>query len=153
MNYNTFDFKQFIDRKISHSLNTFGPGQRYTGVIDHIKKELIEIEKDPSDLTEWIDVILLSIDGAWRMGYSSEQIIQCLIDKLEKNEKRKWPNWQDADLDKSINHIKEKQKIDVIVDFDEHNYCIRHEYKFLTFPSWHHVEEYCKDNNLDPRII
>ena len=34
------------------SEKTFGPGERTTGLIDHIRKELVEIEKDPHDLEE-----------------------------------------------------------------------------------------------------
>jgi hypothetical protein len=38
--------------------------------IKHIKKELDdEIAHDPLDLGEWIDVIILGLDGAWRTGH------------------------------------------------------------------------------------
>lgn len=47
---------------------TFGPGPRTLGITAHIRKELQEIEDDPTDLTEWIDVAILALDGAWRTG-------------------------------------------------------------------------------------
>lgn len=50
------------------SAATFGPGYRTAGILAHIRKELAEIEADPHDLEEWIDVILLAIDGFWRHG-------------------------------------------------------------------------------------
>jgi hypothetical protein len=49
---------------------TFGPGVRTLGVTNHIRKELEEIEKDPHDLNEWTDVIILAFDGAWRSGHN-----------------------------------------------------------------------------------
>jgi Protein of unknown function (DUF550) len=36
--------------KMIAALTTFGPGQRTAGVIDHILKELIEVEQAPRDL-------------------------------------------------------------------------------------------------------
>jgi hypothetical protein len=62
------DLIQHLFRQRDFSLRTFGPGQRTHGVLDHIRKELAEIEAKPADLTEWVDVILLALDGAWRAG-------------------------------------------------------------------------------------
>ena len=66
----TFDFLAFLKAQTDFSDNTFGPGQRTTGVIAHIRKELEEILQEPDDLVEWIDVVLLSLDGARRAGHS-----------------------------------------------------------------------------------
>jgi hypothetical protein len=75
-------------------------------VIDHIRKELKEIEADPSDVFEWIDVILLACDGAYREGHEPEAIVAALAAKLALNERRSWPDWRTADLTKGIGHIK-----------------------------------------------
>ena len=85
---------------------TFGPGERTQGVIDHIRKELAEIEKDPTDISEWIDVVILALDGAWRAGHSPEAIVSALIAKQGKNESRQWPDWRTAELGKAIEHIR-----------------------------------------------
>jgi hypothetical protein len=74
------------------------------GVIDHIRKELIEVEAEPSDLKEWIDVVTLALDGAWRAGYSPEQICDQLDRTLTRNENREWPDWRTARPDKAIEH-------------------------------------------------
>ena len=103
-----FDLVQHIDRQIAFSKETFGPGQRTAGVVDHIRKELEEIEAQPGDLEEWIDVILLAIDGAWREGYTPEQIAAQLAKKQEKNESRSWPDWRTAEPGKAIEHIHEE---------------------------------------------
>ncbi len=100
----TFDFHVHLARQAAWSEKTFGPGARTKGVCDHIRKELLEIEADPSDLREWIDVVILGLDGAWRCGGTPEQIIAGIVAKQTKNEGRYWPDWRTADPDKAIEH-------------------------------------------------
>ena len=88
------------------SEQTFGPGYR-GGVIDHIRKELVEIEAAPTDLMEWIDVVILALDGAWRAGHSPAAIIEALVAKQTKNEKRKWPDWRTLPKGAAIEHVRE----------------------------------------------
>lgn len=95
-----------IELQKKFSEDTFGPGGRTEGVLDHIRKELQEIEADPSDLYEWIDVIILAIDGAWRVGHSPEAIIGAYHTKMEKNFNRKWPDWRTAEPGKAIEHVR-----------------------------------------------
>lgn len=96
-----------LKRQIEFSTNAFGPGDRAKAVVDHIRKELREVEANPSDLEEWIDVAMLALDGAWRAGYSPEQVSKALESKLTKNENRNWPDWRTADPDKAIEHVRE----------------------------------------------
>ena len=102
----TFDLIAHLEKQRAFSEKTFGPGMRTAGVIDHIRKELREIESDPDDLLEWIDVIILACDGAWRAGYSSEIIALTLEGELEKNMASKWPDWRTADPNKAIEHVR-----------------------------------------------
>ena len=74
--------------------------------MDHIRKELLEIEADPGDLMEWIDVAILALDGAWRSGATPEQIIMALVGKQIKNEGRTWPDWKTMSPDAAICHVK-----------------------------------------------
>ncbi len=90
------------------SEKTFGPGQDTKGVLDHIRKELAEIENNPTDLYEWVDVILLAFDGAWRAGCEAEEIVQAIRDKQAKNERREWPDWRPQPRDGSIEHVRGK---------------------------------------------
>lgn len=53
----------YLKIAIPFSYDTFGPGARSAGVIEHIGKEIAESEKDPA---EWVDVAILALDGAWR---------------------------------------------------------------------------------------
>lgn len=103
----SFDLVKHIRRQRMFSAKTFGPGRRTEMVIDHIRKELGEIEAAPNDVSEWIDVILLAIDGAWRSGADPEQIAQGIRMKQSRNEARTWPDWRAADLTKAIEHVSE----------------------------------------------
>lgn len=93
-----------IERQREFSLRTFGPGPRTAGVLDHITKELDEIRKAPTDLSEWADVIILALDGAQRTGADPQAIIDAIVAKQAKNEAREWPDWRDQDPDKAIEH-------------------------------------------------
>lgn len=100
----SWDLIQHLERQRAWSEKTFGPGERTQGVMDHIRKELGEIEKKPHDLFEWVDVILLALDGAWRAGHSSIAIAAAIAHKQGRNEMRQWPDWRTADPNKAIEH-------------------------------------------------
>lgn len=107
----SYDLVAHLLRQRAFSRATFGPGMRTKGVIDHIRKELIEIEGKPDDLTEWVDVILLALDGAWRCAefrgnaVSLDVVVGAIEAKQSKNERRDWPDWRTADPDKAIEHV------------------------------------------------
>jgi hypothetical protein len=103
-----FDFLSHLQRQREFSERTFGPGARTAGVIDHIRKECDEVAAKPDDLSEWIDIIILALDGAWRSGASPQQIIDALVAKQDKNEARKWPDWRTMSPDKAIEHDRSK---------------------------------------------
>jgi hypothetical protein len=98
------DLVEHLHRQRDFSLRTFGPGPRLEGVIAHIRKELAEIEAKPTDVTEWIDVVLLALDGAWRAGFGPEEIAIALQGKQAKNEARTWPDWRTAAPGAPIEH-------------------------------------------------
>ncbi|MDR5867254.1 dATP/dGTP pyrophosphohydrolase domain-containing protein [Halomonas koreensis] len=98
-----------LTRQIAFSMRAFGPGERQQGVVDHIRKELTEIEEAPHDLEEWIDVVLLALDGAWRAGFTASEVVIALEAKLAKNESRTWPDWRTADRTKAIEHDRSEE--------------------------------------------
>jgi hypothetical protein len=104
-----WDLIKYIELHREFSDRTFGPGKKTESIIDHIKKELIEIHLKPTDLEEWVDVIILAIDGAARSGHSARAICFGLAAKLEKNRKRAWPDWQTWPEDKAIEHIRGRE--------------------------------------------
>lgn len=102
---NTIDAAH-LERQRAWSEATFGPGSRLNGVLDHIRKELDEIAADPTDLSEWCDVIILAFDGALRAGHPPQAIIHAIKAKQAKNEAREWPDWRTMDADQAIEHVR-----------------------------------------------
>lgn len=97
----------WILKHITWSFHTFGPEQRTEGVLNHIRKEIEEIRDCPADPLEWIDIIILAIDGAWRSGLTARAIITALNLKQEENMSRKWSDWRTLSEDEPIEHIRE----------------------------------------------
>ena len=100
-----FDLITHLKRQVAFSLRIFGPGPRIKGITDHIRKELTEVEAEPTSL-EWIDIVILALDGAWRAGYTPEEIADAIEAKQIKNEKRSWPDWHDYEQDQPIEHVR-----------------------------------------------
>lgn len=111
------DLTNHLRRQMAFSRATFGPGERTAGVCDHIAKEIAEIKGQPDDglrSREWLDVIMLGLDGAWRAleaeGVPWDQIPERLsvliAQKQSKNETRAWPDWRTAPKDRAIEHIR-----------------------------------------------
>lgn len=99
-----FNIFEHLARQREWSERTFGPGKRVNGVTDHIAKELVEVRESDGDLEEWIDVVILGLDGAWRSGATPEQIVEAIVSKQTKNEWRTWPDWRSVPEDTSIEH-------------------------------------------------
>jgi len=95
-----------LDRVREWSLATFGPGIRDAGIMAHIKKEFVEIENDPSG-QEWVDVVILGLDGLARHGFSGIEIIGELLEKWAVNEDRTWPDWRQFTNGEPIEHVRE----------------------------------------------
>jgi len=100
-----FDLIAHLHRQREFSLKTFGPDPRVKGITDHIRKELKEVEDDPTSY-EWIDVVILAFDGAWRAGFTPDEICAAIERKQIKNENRLWPDWRSYKQDDPIEHIK-----------------------------------------------
>lgn len=107
------DLTQHLYRQRAFSRAAFGPGDRTKGVIEHIRKECIEVLADHEAkkqryylLEEWIDIAILAFDGAWRTGATPEEIVETLLRKQAKNENRDWPDWRTIPKDKPIEHIR-----------------------------------------------
>ena len=101
----TFIDRDYIARQREWSHRTFGPGHRTQGIVEHIGKELQEIGWSPYDIMEWVDVIILALDGAWRSGYEPEEILSALHEKQAINFARQWPDWR-GNEDRAIEHIR-----------------------------------------------
>lgn len=87
--------ESFIADFAEWNLATFGPGLRTEGTVAHIRKELDEVLADPTDHKEWVDILILSLNGLVRLGLSPAEIIAAVKAKHEVNKSRKWPDWRD----------------------------------------------------------
>ena len=97
------------NRQRGFSLATFGPDQSAEGVLKHIEKELVEVRADPSDPSEWADIILLALDGAMRSGIEPECVAEAVFNKLKVNEKRDWPPVSEQNHDQPVEHVMESK--------------------------------------------
>lgn len=105
-------FEKYLEERAAWSIETFGPldhqrDTRVAAILDHIRKELIEIERSPHDLEEWIDVISLALDGALRCaGAASTEILPALVAKLLKCKARTWPDWRTHPPGNAVEHVR-----------------------------------------------
>lgn len=116
-----YDLVEHLERQQDFSLRTFGPGKCTERLIDHITKEFAEIAANPDDLVEWVDVILLALDGAWRAGHMPEKICAAINSKLERNMARTWPDWRTADPSKAIEHVRESEALEIPAFLRKHH--------------------------------
>lgn len=77
------------------------------GPLKHLSKEALEAAADPSDPLEWADMQFLLWDAQRRMGLSDEFITRAMIEKLEINKARQWPEPKDGE---PRLHIKEQSE-------------------------------------------
>lgn len=108
---------QCITRQRDWALKTFGPGDHSEGLLKHIKKEVIEIMEDTSETEEWVDIIILAIEGAWRTGASPKEVVQWFDMKMSKNERRQWPDIGELSTGVPIEHLKgcEKEIVKIVL--------------------------------------
>lgn len=114
-----FDLEAHLTRQMVFSRATFGPGARTDGVLDHMTKEIEEVRKSNGSADEWVDLVILALDGLTRELWSIGQnkglaheiaIVACWMirDKQGRNELRNWPDWRTAPKDKAIEHVRDK---------------------------------------------
>ena len=111
------NLEQHLLRHMAFSHATYGPGERTAAVIDHIRKELDEVIEAEGAADEWVDVVILALDGLTRrLAYiggdrsDPQQVaeVACRIirAKQTQNEARDWPDWRTQSRDKAIEHIR-----------------------------------------------
>lgn len=127
-NAENFSLHSHLLRQMAFSHATYGPGERQDGLIDHLRKELREMKEAGGDPTEWVDIVILGLDGLTRsLCYDDEVLdehghpkrtnplivaddaINLLVEKQGINEGRVWPNWRTATKGKAIEHDRSKE--------------------------------------------
>ena len=56
----------------------------------HLSEEALEAAADPQDIIEWADCTILLLDGIRKAGYTTEDLFQAVLRKMEINRNRKW---------------------------------------------------------------
>lgn len=106
-----FDLAAFFDAKFAWSRETFGPGARTKTVTAHIRKELLEVEADPADVIEWVDVVLIAMDGAARSaGVDGRAFVEAMRSKQAKCETRTYPDWRTIPEGTPIEHVRTRDE-------------------------------------------
>lgn len=114
------DLQQHLIRQMAFSKATFGSGTRTNGVLDHIAKEVEEVRESNGSADEWVDLVILSLDGLTRQlsfcngsgkrnqmsSEIAEMACKMIVGKQDRNENRDWPDFRTASPDKAIEHIK-----------------------------------------------
>ena len=87
------------------SIDLFGNPTNPLPSLHHLQEEVKEVMKEPLDVTEYADCLILLMGAFKRIGGTAEQLVQAAIDKVEVNKKRKWGK---ADENGVIKHIDEE---------------------------------------------
>jgi hypothetical protein len=112
------DLKQHLMRQMAFSKATYGPGTRTDGILDHITKEIVEVRESGGSSDEWVDLVILSLDGLTRQlsfcrqheqrtktsAEIAEMACNIIVAKQDRNENRTWPDWRTMNADKAIEH-------------------------------------------------
>lgn len=80
------------------------------GPLKHLSKEALEAAAEPGDLSEWADMQFLLWDAQRRAGITDEQITQAMIEKLEVNKARQWPEPKDGEPRQHIKPAPEQEE-------------------------------------------
>lgn len=75
------------------------------GPLKHLSKEALETAAESDDLSEWADMQFLLWDAQRRAGITDKQITLAMVEKLEINKSRQWPEPKDGE---PRLHIKEQ---------------------------------------------
>lgn len=97
----------YLRRQQLWSARTFGAGLRTLGLLAHIRKECDEVAARPSDLSEWIDIMILAMDGFWRHGGTPDGLMDALLSKQARNFNRQWP--AAGPEDQPVEHVRGDQ--------------------------------------------
>jgi hypothetical protein len=111
------NLKDHLVRQMVWSKANFGPGARTDGVLDDIKKEIEEVRASNGSSVEWVDLVILSLDGLTRQLWASsnygkpaddiaQTAVNMIVGKQSRNELRNWPDWRTQPQGKAIEHTK-----------------------------------------------
>lgn len=84
-----FDFQRLQDRVAAFQQDRF-PAQPLEGKLAHLVREAKELHDNPSDLSEWADVVILIFGAAAQAGLDTVELGNAALAKLTICESRQW---------------------------------------------------------------
>lgn len=82
--------RSYIEDHHTWSRHALGAADRREGITKHVELEVKELRASGYDLTEWVDIIILGIDGALQCA-GPEEVAKALEIKQKLNIARLWP--------------------------------------------------------------
>lgn len=73
------------------------------GALKHLEKEAREAQADPTDVAEYADCLILTLDAARRAGFKPLELFRAAYQKLQVNKARTWPK---PTSDEPVEHVK-----------------------------------------------
>lgn len=89
---------KLLQEQRQFSVSAFGPEPRLAGVLDHLKKELAEVQEATGDVTEWADCFLLCVDGSMRAGGDPSHIDAYMSHGVMPEESKGQDGWKFHDI-------------------------------------------------------
>jgi hypothetical protein len=81
---------------------TFGPGDRFDGIMSHLKEEVGELRDSDGHIEEFADCLILLLNAAEQRGITWDILTQTVEIKMKVNKLRKWGNKQPCG---KVNHM------------------------------------------------
>lgn len=81
---------QLFRETIDWQRKTFGSNRGPLPQLHHLEKEIRELKASPSDPQEYADAFILLFGAAAEAGFSYNDILNAISDKLEINKAREW---------------------------------------------------------------
>lgn len=99
-------FATFWPAQAEWSQATFGLDSERgpIGPLKHLAKEVAEVQKNPTDLMEFVDCLFLIFDSTRRAGFTFDDLRKAAWQKLEINKARKWQTPPKGD--EAIEHVR-----------------------------------------------
>jgi len=88
---------------------TSDPVKRVGGLTKHIRKELLEIEQDPTDLSEYADIVILATDIAWRGNWFKSNQAHEIAWRFRDKIKHRYVNTCPETIEKIMMHLEYEQ--------------------------------------------
>ncbi len=106
------NFTNRLSRVVRWGRETHGEGDKQERLLNHIALEIEEVRESEGSPTEWVDLVILALDGLTRSYGDVTPLIAAtkaaeeIERKWDKNTTRDWPDPKKHPDDKPMEHIR-----------------------------------------------